>query len=267
MRESCLATTSDARSAEIISACTFVFHYSAERRDRAMAAAIICHHNTQMRLFDLAEENCSKSFEYGIPTAYGHFVRGNLRLALRDFEGALKDFEAAAALKALSSTDAAAMAKKFAQAKAGADEINRKKAAETRAEREKVEREPATGEQAKKSNKNHQQVPDDLGSPDSAYDDRRCATAGESLHRVRACLVRELRKSPSDPDLMIRLANIHSEAGNHAEAVKIWSKLIAEFPNLVEFRQARCHEWILWGRQRQAAQHNCSTVIGQGAAE
>jgi tetratricopeptide (TPR) repeat protein len=251
---------------EVVSACDAFWRLSADKDDRALAAAVSCSIRTRLGDLSSAEKDCARSFESAPSSAYGHFARGYLRFMNEDYEGAVMDFRAAQAIGNLPREESEMLSRQLlvtsdlvAEATRIVAEAARKRA-ETTGPWERGTEQAVLAERRLKQTKSgtYHTAYDPL---DPEADTQICGIEPSSPAGQQACLSRALRQTPNKPDLMIRLANLYAQSGNYAAAVKLWSRLIAVAPASTEFVIARCRVRFAWGQQLQAALKDCSSAI------
>ncbi len=277
-RDSCFSEIDGRRPERVIAACDKFRGWTKVSDERAFASAVSCHFRSRLEHLELATRDCNRALQTDTPNAYAYFARGYLRQLQGDFGGSLTDFDQAAATGGLPREENGLMflvrtvaerirwernRRSFTEAK-GIDGTDRDEAVDADLERHAEEMKRRATEEAtllKRALERSRKVVDDPLHSETEFE--LCSPGKLSRSRERACLARELKRAPNQPSLLIRLANLHAESGNHGLAVGYWSRLISTAPEDSELYIARCRQRFVWGQQLRLALKDCSKAIGR----
>jgi tetratricopeptide (TPR) repeat protein len=258
LRHQCVTKSISRPTQDVIASCDALWDLSkTDLKDRALASAISCRMRTQLNQLDLAERDCTRSFQSAPSSAYGHFARASLRLVTSDFEGALADIKAAKAFASLPREETKLLDRYHSLATRGVVESARKKA-----EEQKLARETAREEQARLESLLRNQLKSDPNDPFEEADEWHiCQSYQSAPLRERACLNRALRKNPYNHILLLRLGTTYAHTGDHLAGINKWSDLLSAAPSNNELLIARCRQRAIWGNELQLALKDCSDAI------
>lgn len=280
-RDRCLSEGADLRPERVILACDRFRGLTDFDDERAFASAVSCHFRSRLGFLALANRDCNRAFQNASSSSYAYFARGYLRVLQGNFRDALTDFDRAAATGALprEQTRLMYLSRTFAgrilweharrshsEAKDTDEneenEENEVAGADLQRHWEAMQRRDAEewliAERALTRLKRETEDP-----LDSRSEDQLCSAESLSRPRERACLARALKRTPGNPSLLIRLANLHAQSGNHQAAVDLWSRLIVAAPENAELYTARCRQRFVWGKQLRSALADCNEAVGK----
>jgi hypothetical protein len=259
LRHQCVTETISRHPQDVIASCDALWDLSkADLKDRALASAISCKMRTRLGLLDLAERDCTRSFQSSPSSAYGHFARASLRLVTSDFEGALADINAAKAFASLPRQETKLLGRYHSLATRGVVENARRKAEEQKFARERAREEQARLESLLR-NKSKSEPDDPFESEADEW--QICQSYQSAPLRERACLNRALKKNPYNHILLIRLGTTYAQSGDHLAGINMWSNLLSAAPSNNELLIARCRQRAVWGNELQLALKDCSDAI------
>jgi len=258
LRHQCVTKPISRQPLDVIAACDALWDVSkTDLKDRALASAISCEMRTQLGDLDLAERDCTRSFQSSPSSAYGHFARASLRLVTSDFEGALADIKASKAFASFPPEETKLLDRYHSLATRGVAESARRKAEEL-----KLARETAREEQARLESLLRNQLKSDPNDPFEEADEWHiCQSYQSAPLRERACLNRALRKNPYNYILLLRLGTTYAQTGDHLAGINMWSDLLSAAPSNNELLIARCRQRAIWGNELQLALKDCSDAI------
>ncbi len=277
-RDRCLSEAPDPRPERVIVACDRFRGLTDFDDERAIASAVSCHFRSRLGFLALARRDCGRAFQNASINAYAYFARGYLRQLQGDFRGALTDFDKTAATGTLPPEQTRLMYLFRTFAERVLWEHARRSRSEAKDTDENEENEVAGADlerhweamgrrdaeewllAERALTRLNRKTEDPL---DSQAETGLCAAESLSRPRERACLARALKRMPGKPSLLIRLANLHAQSGNHKAAVDLWSRLIAAAPDDAELYTARCRQRFVWGKQLRSALADCNKAVGR----